>query len=320
MKIAKKLIAVIIAVTVMASVFTIGASAAELIAYGAATVDTTNLNVRTGPGMSYPVTATLNEGDIIVILELTNNDWYYINFHGVTGYVNTMYLRDILTAENFSAIGRITGDQVNIRSKPYQSSDLLATYPEQTVMTVIGINNGWYKVSHDRYVGYIRSDYMTIINGTRASSSYASPSYDSAPADTGSSYSYSAPPVNLTLGEQIATYALSFLGCSYVYGGTSPSGFDCSGLVTYVYREFGISVTRDAHGQFRDNGVYVEKSDLAPGDLVFFSSSGSYITHVGLYIGDSEFVHASTYSTGVIVSRLDSAYYISVYYGAKRLI
>ena len=316
MRIAKKLLVVVVAVAIMTSFFTIGVSAAEPVAYGAATVDTTNLNVRTGPGKSYPVITTLNEGDIIVILERTDSDWYYINFHGITGYVNTMYLRDVLTAENFSAIGIITGDQVNIRSRPYLSSDLLATYPERTEMTVIGINNGWYKVNHERYIGYIRSDYMTIINGTRASSSYTNSSSGSTAYS-----SYSSPPVNLTLGEQVVAYALNFLGCNYIYGGTSPSGFDCSGLVTYVYREFGISVTRDAHGQFRDNGVYVEKPDLAPGDLVFFSTNGGgYIHHVGIYIGDNEFVHASTYSTGVIVSRLDSAYYINEYYGAKRLI
>ena len=317
MKIAKKLLMILITVSILASAFSVGASAADPMAYGAATVDTTNLNLRSGPGMSYPVITTLDEGDIIVILECTDSEWYKINFHGVVGYVAVAYLRDVLIAENFSAIGRITGDQVNIRSRPATSGEYLATYPKDTEMTVIGINTGWYKVVHEGHTGYIRSDYMTIIGGTRASSSSVSSnsSYSSAVS------TYSAPPANLTLGQQIVEYALSFLGTSYVWGGTSPSGFDCSGLVTYVYKNFGISVTRDAHGQFRDNGVLVEKSDLAPGDLVFFSSGGSgYVSHVGIYIGDSEFVHSSSHSTGVIVSRLDSAYYVSVWHGAKRLI
>ena len=319
MRIIKKLLIATILASVLLSALSIGAMAAEPIAYGAATVDTTNLNLRSGPGKTYSVITTLNLGDIIVILECTNSEWYYINFHGVTGYVSTEYLRDVLTAENFSAIGRITGDLVNIRSKPTTDSDLLATYPEETVMTVIGINSGWYKVNHEGYTGYVRSDYMTIINGTRASS---------APVSTGTVSISSpavplspAPPANLTLGQQIVEYALSFLGSKYVYGGTSPSGFDCSGFVTYVYKNFGISVTRDANGQFRDNGVLISKSDLAPGDLVFFASGGGdYVTHVGIYIGNSEFVHSSSNSTGVIVSRLDSAYYVSVYHGAKRVI
>ena len=317
MKMTKKILVILIVVSLFASMLSIGASAAAPTAYGAATVDTSNLNVREGPGMSYPVITTLDRGDIIVVLEWTNDDWFHINFHGTEGYVSTAYLRDVLTAENFSAIGRVTGDKVNIRSKPALAGDYITTYSKGTELTVIGINNGWYRVALDGYSGpsYIRSDYMTIISGTRASSGYISAS-----ASTPSTR-YTAPPVNLTLGQQIAEFALSFLGTTYVWGGTSPSGFDCSGLVTYVYKNFGITVTRDAHGQFRDNGVLVEKSDLAPGDLVFFSSGGNgYVSHVGIYIGDSEFVHSSSSSTGVIVSRLDSAYYISVWHGAKRLI
>ena len=301
-------------VAIITSVPCVSASATGSIAYGAATVDTTNLNLRAGPGMTYTVMATLTEGDIVVILERTDSEWYYINFHGVTGYVNTAYLRDVLTAENFSAIGRITGDQVNIRIRPSTTSDYLATYREDTVMTVIGINDGWYKVSHEGHVGYVRSDYMTIINGTRASSSTTSSS-------GASGTSYTAPPANLPLGQQIVHYALGFLGSSYVWGGTSPSGFDCSGFVTYVYRYFDVAVSRTAQNQYTNNGVTVAKQDLSPGDLVFFSSNGGgSVTHVGIYIGDDEFVHASSYSTGVIVSRLDSAYYVSVWHGAKRLI
>jgi len=319
MKIAKKLLIVIIILTVLLSALPIGAVATESLAYGAATVNTSGLNLRSGPGLSHSIIATLHEGDIIVILERTDSNWYYINFHGVTGYVYTAYLRDVLVAENFSAIGKITGDRVNIRSKPVITADRLATYPEQTVMTVIGINNGWYKVNHDGYTGYVRSDYMTIIEGTRASSSpVSSGAVNISPAPVPMS---PAPPANLTMGQKIVEYALGFLGTKYVYGGATPDGFDCSGFVTYVYKNFGVSVTRDANGQFRDNGVLIDKSDLAPGDLVFFASGGGdYVTHVGIYIGNSEFVHSSSSSTGVIVSRLDSAYYVSVWHGAKRIL
>ena len=313
MRVIKKLVITLIAVSVIASVLSVVASADNRLAYGAATVDTASLNLRSGPGLSHSVITTLNAGDIIVILERTNSEWYHINFHGVTGFVNTPFLRDVLTAENFSAMGRITGDLVNVRDRPTTSSGLLATYPADTVMTVIGINNGWYKIRHDGYTGYVRSDFMAIISGTRASSQSVS-----APVASSAPY---VPPANLTKGEQIVDFALSFLGTRYIYAGASPAGFDCSGLVTYVYREFGIPLTRDAHGQFRDNGVSIGKSDLAPGDLVFFSAGrGGYVTHVGINIGDDEFVHSSTRSTGVIVSRLDSAYYVSVWHGAKRVI
>ena len=152
---------------------------------------------------------------------------------------------------------------------------------------------------------------MNIIEGQRAAATVSRASVTSP-----------APQANLTLGQQIVEFALGFVGYRYVYGGASPtSGFDCSGFVTYVYKNFGISVTRNASGQYRDNGVHINKSDLAPGDLVFFSSNGGGgVTHVGIYIGEEEFVHASRSGVGVVISRLDSTYYLGVWYGAKRII
>ena len=324
----KKLVCITVVVSIIASMLCVGALADGSLAYGAATVAGPSLNLRSGPGTSYSVITQLNEGDIIVILECTNSEWYYINYHGAVGYVNVPFLRDILTAENFSAQGTITGDSVNIRSKPTISSDLLGNYPQGTVMTVIGINNGWYKVKHDGLTGYLRSDYMEIISGYSSSSSGSATSSSSSNGSTSSSGSSSsgsssrpAPPANLEFGEQIVYFAMDYLGSKYVYGGASPSGFDCSGFVSYVYKSFGYTLTRNATGQYKNDGVKIAKSELSAGDLVFFSSNGgSSITHVGLYIGDNEFIHASTPSSGVVISRLDSTYYLNVWYGAKRIV
>jgi uncharacterized protein YgiM (DUF1202 family) len=310
MKIAKKLLITLIIISIAASMLSVVASANNNLAYGAATVDTQILRLRSGPGTSNTVLDRLSEGDIVVILERTNSEWYKVNFHGVIGFVSVPLLRDILTAENFNALGRITGERVNIRTRPNITTEVLGTYSRDTVMTVIGINNGWYKVRHDGHTGYVRSDLMEIISGHRAAAASARP------------ISFSTEPqADPSLGQQIVDYALSYVGTRYVYGGSSPSGFDCSGLVTYVLRNFGISVTRNASGQFRDNGVRIAKADLAPGDLVFFSSNGgSSVTHVGIYIGDNEFVHASRTGIGVVISRLDSAYYLRVWHGAKRIV
>ena len=310
MKKASRFLSILIIITIVTSLLTISAGANGTLAYGAATADTQGLRVRSGPGLTHSVVTHLSEGDIVVILERTNSEWYKVNFHGSVGYVSAPLLRDVLTAENFNAQGKITGDRVNIRTKPNTSSDVLASYSQGTVMTVIGINNGWYKVRHDGYTGYIRSDLMEIIGGYRAASASSRPVLASP-----------APAANLTLGQQIVEFALGFIGTRYLYGGSSPSGFDCSGFVTYVYKNFGMSVTRNASGQYRDNGVHISKTDLAPGDLVFFSSNGgSSVTHVGIFIGDEEFVHASRSGIGVVISRLDSAYYLRVWYGAKRVI
>ena len=106
----------------------------------------------------------------------------------------------------------------------------------------------------------------------------------------------------------------------YVYGGMSPSGFDCSGFVNYVYKLNGYSMYRVAKDIYYNNGTYVEKANLLPGDLLFFSNSSESVGHVGIYIGNNQMIHASTSRTGVIISDLGSSYYIQHYVGAKRII
>ena len=120
------------------------------------------------------------------------------------------------------------------------------------------------------------------------------------------------------LGRQIVEYALQYEGYPYVWGGTSPSGFDCSGFTTYVFRHFGVTLNRVACDQAR-NGVAVDTSALQPGDLLCFYSSADYIGHVGIYIGNNRFIHASTYTTGVIISEL-SGYYDTRGFIARRVI
>jgi cell wall-associated NlpC family hydrolase len=129
----------------------------------------------------------------------------------------------------------------------------------------------------------------------------------------------STPPANLSLGQQIANFARGYLGSRYVWGGTTPAGFDCSGFVLYVMNNFGISVRRVANDQFRHSGRRIDRSELAPGDLVFFSRNGSYVHHVGIYIGNNEMIHASTHSTGVIITRIDSPSRINTFAGANRV-
>jgi cell wall-associated NlpC family hydrolase len=279
------------------------------------------LRIRSGPGTSHSVITYLSEGDIIVILERTNSEWYKVNFHGSIGYVSAPLLRDVLTAENFNAQGRIVGDRVNIRTKPNVSSDVLGTYKEKTEMTVIGINNGWYKVKHEGLTGYVRSDFMDIISGYKAAAASSSASSSSSSTKRTKS-AVPVPDPNLPEGQKIVDFALAFLGYNYVYGAESPSqGFDCSGLTYYVYKECGYSIRRTASTQFKNDGVLIEnQSDLALGDLVFFSSNGGKgVTHVGIYIGDEEFVHASRPGIGVVISRLDSSYYTKGWCGGKRV-
>lgn len=311
----KKLVLVLLIIAITSTLLIIPAAANNTLAYGAATVDVQGLRLRSGPGTSHSVITHLSEGNIVVVLERTNSEWHKVNYQGNVGFVSVPLLRDIITAENFNAQGRITGSRVNVRARPTTSSDVLGTYSVNTSMNVIGINDGWYKIQHAGNTGYVRSDLMEITGSSRATSSGSSSGSNLNVA----SISAPIPAGDLTLGQQIADFALSYVGSRYVYGGASPSGFDCSGLVTYVYKNFGISVTRNASGQYRDNGVAVPKADMIPGDLVFFSNNGRGVTHVGIYIGGEQFVHASRPGVGVVVTNLDSSYYTTGWVGAKRL-
>lgn len=128
---------------------------------------------------------------------------------------------------------------------------------------------------------------------------------------------------NLVLGswqpcdrEHLVSTARAFLGVPYKWGGTNPNGYDCSGFVQEVFRLSGHSVPRMADAQYEKLDK-VDKDGLVPGDLVFFNTDGSGVSHVGIYSGEGKFLHASS-SRGVIESGLDESYYSTRYVGASR--
>ena len=120
-------------------------------------------------------------------------------------------------------------------------------------------------------------------------------------------------------GEQIVNKAKQYLGVKYVYGGASPSGFDCSGFTSYVYKQFGIKLNRSSSAQ-TSNGYKVSRSELKAGDLVFFTSPGSKsVGHVGIYIGNCNFIHAVKPGRAVEIDTMTSGYYNTYYWGARRI-
>ena len=128
--------------------------------------------------------------------------------------------------------------------------------------------------------------------------------------------------------DDLLSFARSFEGYPYVYGGNGPNSFDCSGFVLYVYKHFGYSFSRGAQDQYKD-GMHVDMDELLPGDLVFFTSysncnpsNSTYrsITHVGLYLGNGSFIHASNPTRGVVIDTLWSGYYYSHFWAGCRII
>ncbi|MFL0247470.1 C40 family peptidase [Candidatus Clostridium stratigraminis] len=115
----------------------------------------------------------------------------------------------------------------------------------------------------------------------------------------------------------VVSYAYKFLGKPYVWGASGPNAFDCSGFTAYVYRAFGVGLGHYTGTQF-GSGQSVSKGNLAPGDLVFFNTYGS-VSHVGIYVGGGNFIHAANSRTGVTVSSLSEGYYASRYAGARRV-
>lgn len=114
----------------------------------------------------------------------------------------------------------------------------------------------------------------------------------------------------------IVAFSKQYVGVPYKWGGTTPKGFDCSGFVTYVYREFGVSLPRTAEEQYQ-RGEKVAKDDLEVGDLVFFATYKKTASHAGIYIGNDKFIHASS-NKGVTISDLDESYWRKTYLGARR--
>ena len=206
-------------------------------------------------------------------------------------------------------------NNVNLRKEPSTSATVIERLSLNTEVTIIeDVSTVWCKVKVGNNVGYISKELISSEKqkeenkNTEKTTSRDGEDTSREEEESKSESSKSSGSSNAK-GEEIVAYAKSFLGKPYVYGGSSPSGFDCSGFTSYVYKHFGYNLARSAAGQ-ASNGVKVEKSDLQPGDLVLFKNHAlTKIGHVGIYIGDNKMIHASEPKTGVIITDIDSKSY-----------
>lgn len=330
MKFTRRLITLMLALVLSVGCLSMTASAAENTMYGIGFVNTASLRLRAEATTGSAVLATAPKNDCVVIIS-KSGQWYKVNYNLQEGYMHEDYL-DVATKENAElGYGKVTGSGVNLRSGPATSNSVVAVASQGAKCYIIGLNEGWYKVIYNGSVCYIRSDYLELTEYPyenqkssnspkffrQGNSTGVAPSA-SALNETSDSVSSSASAATAT-GSQILAEAQKYLGCPYVSGGASPSGFDCSGFVYYVLKQLGYSPYRTPADQYK-MGISVSKGNLQAGDIVFFAGTyASGISHVGIYAGNGQFIHSPNSRSTVSYSDLTSGYWAEHYYGARRV-
>ena len=206
----------------------------------------------------------------------------------------------------------------NLRKEPSTDATILDTLLRNTEVTVISEEDGWAKVKVKGMTGFVSKD---LISSTKLEE------IDTTSRGTGEQrepekIEETQQSVANTNGSEIVEFAKKYLGYKYVLGGTTPSGgFDCSGFVYYVFGQLGKNISRSLSVQ-ATAGVAVSKENLQIGDVVIFNdSSNSSLGHVGIYVGNSQFIHAANPKRGVVIDYLDSrnSYYNERYVTARRV-
>ena len=250
------------------------------------------VNFRSGPSTSYSSLGSFNKGDKVECLG-TSGSWVKVKYNNKTGYVYGSYVGNYATITQY-----VTATTLNVRSGAGTSYSVLGSLSKGTKVEVISTTNGWSKINYNGSIGYVSSQYLS------------SSSTDSSTSTTSSS-------VN-----KVISLAKSLLGTSYVWGAQGPSTFDCSGFTYYVFKNAAnITLPRVSQDQ-STYGTYVSKSNLKVGDLVFFDTNGANdgnVSHVGIYLGNNQFIHASSSKGKVVISEM-SSYYSGAYVNARRVL
>lgn len=310
-----------------------------------------NAKVRILPLINSQILTTLTSDTEAEVISTTNN-WIFVSLNTITGWIpKTSGISTVKSEETTNnepttetttkqeEIKQETTTQTNttsysetktkyinvnsayVRSEASTSGSIVTTLIKDTDVKVTGESGDWYKVEYGSYSGYIYKDLLSDNkSGTTNRSGETLTRNIEENNDTESGNNNVE--TTSSKGEEIVAYANQYLGCSYVYGGSGPSTFDCSGFTMYVYKHFGYSLSHSATAQSYE-GTAISKENLQVGDLVFFSDYQTLegIGHCGIYIGNGEFIHASSGSGYCVkVSNLLSGSYNTRYVTARRLI
>ena len=315
------------------------------------------MELKAAPDMSAMTLEAFENNEEVIIISEIDADWsqIYTTDDYTVGYVlnsaimpkNKMVLREEVAAtrketlKNLGTAGVLyrVGGSIDVKSMPADEAETKISLPSETSCLLIKTMGDWRMISYgDNYsVGYVKvSNTMTkdAYNQIKAEQERKRQEEErrrqqeanakkqqqrtvKATNNVVAEVPVQAAPSNSSKGQQIVNIASKYLGVRYVYGGSTPSGFDCSGLVQYVCRQVGISVNRSSRDQYK-NGVYVAKNNLQPGDLVFFAK-GRTISHVGIYAGNGQVIHSPRPGKVVCYVSLASMCSYSNYVGARRV-
>ncbi len=256
-----------------------------------------SVNLRKEPSTSSTILGKVVEGDNLISEGLTGDgEWHKVKFGDIEGYIYKDYITEDIN--KIIGEGKINSG-VNFRKEPSTESEIIDTIIAGADITILGTQAEWYKVRYNDQEGWIVARCVDRVTSTSRSGTNS-------------------------VAKKVVELAKQQLGKKYVWGGNGPTTFDCSGLTKYVYGKVGVTLERVSYNQ-ATQGIKVDKSKLQVGDLVFFSginasSSSAKISHVGIYIGNGEFLHAANPSRGVVIDELSSDYYKTHYVTARRVI
>lgn len=259
-------------------------------------------------------------------------EWSKVESGSVSGYVANEFLMfgdeaGAYITENYKYCASVEVPALNVRQDQSTESECIGSVTGGQELDVLGETDEWVEIQYnDDTVGYVAKEFVEVgwnyptamtLEEEQAmiEAALAEKAAKAAQTTTRSSEIAVLPPVNtsaegLALGQQIASYACQFVGNPYVYGGSNlTNGTDCSGFTMAVYAQFGYSLSHSSAVQM-SQGTAVSLDAVQPGDIICYSG------HVGLYIGGGQIVHASTESTGIIISNM---YYTSPI-GARRIV
>lgn len=261
---------------------------------GMSVISSGNLNIRQEASTDSEVIGILTNHNACELLE-DAGEWYKVTSGKVTGYVNKQYLvtgdeAETIAEQEIKTVATVNTETLNVRAEKSTDAAVLSQVGNSEAFTVNSVADGWVEISVDDSVGYISQDYVTLAQALPTAKTIEQVKYGDGVSDVRAS---------------VVSYALQFVGNRYVWGGTSlEKGVDCSGFTMRILGKYGISLPHSSRAQ-PSYGTKISASEAKPGDL-FFYGSGRSISHVAIYIGNGQIVHASNKRDGIKVS---NAYY-----------